>query len=398
MKKLLWIGDAGCPSGFARATHEILDTLRQFYDVSVLGLNYRGDPHEYPYKIWAASPGGDSFGIGRLIWMCDMVRPDVIVVQNDGWNIPFYMNQLRKKLSNGEYAFPEHASIPVVAIVAVDGKNFRGAWLDGVAHAIFWTKFAQDEALAGNYRGPSTVIPLGVDLDVYKPMDRTAARAHLPEQLREAFIVGNVNRNQPRKRWDLMVKYFAEWINAKNIRDAYLYLHTAPTGDLGTDVQQLAGYYGIGDRLALVQPETWYGISEQHMAETYNCFDVNASTTQGEGFGLTTLEAMGCGVPCIVPDWAAYGDWARGALWLVRCSSTAVGPPYQNVVGGVADQVEFTKALNRMYIDKKAREQNAQAALERAQEPRFRWAFIGRQYAGVLDGLLNVKVPMRATA
>jgi glycosyltransferase involved in cell wall biosynthesis len=391
MKKLLWIGDAGCPSGFAQATHHILDTLRSEFDVVVLGMNYRGDPHPYPYPIYACAPGGDPFGVGRLIWMCDLVKPDVIVLQNDGWNIQPYVRKLHLQIK-GKYAFPEYASIPIIAAIAVDGKNFVDEWLDGVSFAIFWTQFALDEAREGGYAGPAVVIPLGVDLDIYHPIDRAEVRARqLPEQIRDAFIVGNVNRNQPRKRWDLMVKYFAAWINSTGIRDAYLYLHTAPTGDTGCDVKRLATYYGVVDRLALVQPEVFYGATEQEMVDTYNCFDVNASTTQGEGFGLTTLESMACGVPQILPDWSALGDWALGAAWLVPCLTTHIGPPYVNVIGGIADETRFVQALDQMYGDTWTREHNRQAALERAQEPRFRWADIGQAWLRVLDGVLELQ-------
>src|SRR5258708_6785135 len=125
-KRLLWVGDAGCPSGFAVATHKILDELdyrlNGDFDVTVLGINYNGDPHQYPYPMFAAFVGGDAFGVGRLISMCDTVKPDVIVVQQDGWNIPFYAQALSQ--------CERHATIPLVAIVAVDGKNFRGDWLD----------------------------------------------------------------------------------------------------------------------------------------------------------------------------------------------------------------------------------------------------------------------------
>lgn len=378
MKKLLWVGDAGCPSGFAKATHNILDTLRFVYDVTVLGINYRGDPHEYPYPIWACAPGGDAFGIGRFIWMCDVVKPDVIVIQNDGWNIPAYMHKLRH--------FLEYNHVPVLAIVAVDGKNFQGMWLNGVAHAIFWTHFALSEAREGGYTGPATVIPLGVDLKVYHPINKMEARRRrLPEQLHDAFIVGNVNRNQPRKRWDLLVKYFAKWIGSSKVDNAYLFLHTAPTGDTGCDVRQLAKYYGVVERLAVITPEVWYGLSEQQMAETYNCMDVNASTSQGEGFGLTALESMACGVPQILPDWAAYGDWAKGAAWLVSCTTTHVGEPYVGVIGGIADEMKFVQGLNRICIDSRTREINGQAALERAQDPQFRWEDIGQRYIEALN-------------
>jgi hypothetical protein len=107
MKNLLWIGDAGVPSGFALATHKTLDVLREHYNVTVLGINYRGDPHTYPYPIYAAATEGDSVGYGRIIWMCDVVKPDVIVLQNDPWLIPGYLQRLRQ--------FPEFRNIPVVA-------------------------------------------------------------------------------------------------------------------------------------------------------------------------------------------------------------------------------------------------------------------------------------------
>lgn len=378
MKKLLWVGDAGIQSGFAKATHQILDTLRIHYAVTVLGLNYRGDPHEYSYPIFAAAPGGDLFGIGRLIWMCDYVKPDVIVIQNDGWNIQPYIRQLQR--------FEEYKHIPVVTIVAVDGKNFCGKWLDGVTAAIFWTQFALNEAREGGFTGPAAVIPLGVDRTIYHPMDKVKIRQkRLPAQLHDAFIVGNVNRNQPRKRWDLMLKYFAEWITKDQIRNAYLFLHTAPTGDTGCNVRQLASYYGIADRLALVEPEVFYGLSEEDMAETYNCFDVNATTTQGEGFGLTTLESMACGVPQILPDWSGLGSWAQGAAWMVPCTATAIGPPYVNVIGGIPDEKQFVQALRRHYVEVRVCENNRKAAFERATEARFHWSEIGIRYLDVLS-------------
>jgi D-inositol-3-phosphate glycosyltransferase len=393
VKKLLWVGDAGVPSGFARATHETLEILRRTYDVTVLGINYRGDPHSYPYPIYSCMPGGDWMGIGRLIWMCDIVKPDVIVIQQDAWNFPQYLQQLAR--------IAEYKDIPVVGVVAIDGKNCNGKNLQGLAHAIFWTQFALDEARIGGYEGPASVIPLGVDLSTYKPMDKAEARRSrgldilnkngnrvIPES---AFIIGNVNRNQPRKRWDLTVKYFADWVTKYGIDDAFLFLHTAPTGDTGCDVRQLMEYYSILPRLILVEPPAWYGPSDQEMCETYNCFDVAITTTQGEGMGLTALEAMACQVPVLAPDWAALGDWAKGAARLVPCTSTAIGPPYLNVIGGVVDQDLFVTELQRFYRSREYRNEVALGCLARAQESRFDWNNIGAEFtttlAGVLDGV-----------
>ncbi len=389
MKNLLWLGDAVCPSGFAVATHNILETLRHHYNVTVIGMNYNGDPHSYPYPIYLAGVGGDGFGVNRIAQIAVKCQADVIVVQQDGWNIPAYVQQLQK--------FEETRDIPVVAAVAVDGKNFNGQWLRGVKLAIFWTQFALDEARAGGYRGPAQVITLGVDLDIYKPLDKMAVRkTHDPALIdvvgnENNFIIGCVGRNQPRKRWDLTIKYFAKWIEDENIQNAWLYMHAAPTGDVSVNVIDLSRYYNCLDRTVYIEPPVFVGLTEEQMCKTYNCFDVYISTTQGEGMGLPALEAMACGVPCLLPDWSAFGDWARYAADLVPCTTTRVDFPYQNVIGGVADEGKFIEGLDQLYRDTTHRKIVAQRSLDLAREDKFRWQNIGEAYVRAIDDMLALK-------
>lgn len=379
-KKIVWVGDACVASGFACATHHILDVLCEKYLPIVLGINYNGDPHKYRYPIFAAGVKGDWSGSDRLPDILAASEPEMILIQQDGWNFPDYVRRVRHQKSF------DH--IPIVGIVAVDGKNFDGRWIKDLDHAIFWTKFALDEARAGGYDGPASVIPLGVDLKTFYPVDRYEARQfRLPRELDDAFIIGNVNRNQPRKRWDLTVKYFAQWVKRYKIENAYLYLHTAPTGEAGIDVHNLAKYYEVLDRMILVQPQMWYGIEEQHMKDTYNCFDLQISTTQGEGFGLTTFEGMACGVPQIVPGWSALEEICKDAAWIVPCTTTAIGMPYVNVIGGVPDEELFIQALQAMYANPAWREQNSRAGLERVSQSRYRWENVARAFGDVIDGV-----------
>lgn len=401
MKKLLWVGDSPeCPSGFGRATREILDRVRDAYDVTVLGINHRGDPGTVPYPVYTAAAGGDPFGVGRLIWMCDLVKPDVIVIQNDGWYFPYYFAKLRKRTPSGEYEFSNHAAIPVVAAVALDGKNFNGEWLKDVTTAVFWTQFALDEARIGGYAGAGYVIPLGVDLNTFYPVSKDGARDRQKiGSIRNMFIVGNVNRNQPRKRWDLTIRYFSDWVKSRKVEEARLYLHTAPTGDESVDVLDLAKYYGVLERLVLYTPEAFYGKPDEDMRDTYNCFDVAITTSQGEGMGLTTMEAMACGVPCVVPDWAALGDWAKGAAMTVPCPTVASQSFHNlaNIIGGVADQRAFVEALDLIYRDKDHRKLVADLGRARVQEDRFRWSTVGDQWIALLDGLLAPKAVIDTT-
>jgi len=378
VRRLLWVGDAGCDSGFARCTHRTLDVLRQTWDVAVLGLNYRGDPHNYLYPIYPSHLGGDFFGVGRLPEMVAKVQPEMIVIQNDPWNIPAYVSAL-KECYKGK----------IIGTIAVDGKNCRGWALNGLTRAIFWTKFAQQEALQGGMTIPSGVVGLGVDLDIYKPVNRVAARhvVGLPGVPDNAFIIGNVGRNQPRKRLDLAIAYVGEWVKTRGLEDVFLFLHVAPTGDHGYDCEQLASYHDLRGRLIFSEPEVWKGLDEKDLALTYQTFDVQLTTTQGEGWGLCTMEGMACGVPQIVPDWSALGEWPGDAVIKVPCPTTIATPGRINSIGGIADKTAVMVALDAFYTSHHGQfwSRYRQRGLELVRQDQFRWENIGLAFAEELD-------------
>jgi D-inositol-3-phosphate glycosyltransferase len=377
MKKLLWVGDAAVSSGFARATHGVLDVLKETWEITVLGLNYIGDPHPYPYDIYPCWPGGDAFGLGRLNDIAGGIQPDVIVFQNDTWNVPGYLAKL-------QYACKK------VAVMPVDGKNVAsGKKLNDLDLGIFWTHFGLNEARKGGFTQRGEVIPLGVDLDIYKPVDRMAARQELglPKKVMDAFIIGNINRNQPRKRLDLTIQTFARWVREYQHDDAYLFLYVAPTGDSGYDCTQLMHYYGFSKgskRLILVEPHLGHGYKEEALKYVYSSFDVQISTTQGEGWGLTTLEGMACGIPQLIPDWAALGEWAAPAAVTVECTSEECTPNGINVIGGVADIGLLVDSLEMLYTHAETRDKLRDAGLALAAQPEYRWDAIGRQFAEAL--------------
>lgn len=396
MKRVLFVGDSpATPSGFARGSRAILEGLDHRYggrfDCHVLGINHLGDPlppgHLYP--VYPCGPGGDGFGIGRLEWALKRVRPDLLVIQNDPWNFGLYFEAL-DQADGGRFA-----RTPIMAVVAIDGENCKAAaTLNRAALTVFWTEFAREQARMGGHSGASAVVPLGVDLEAFRPMDRLEARAALGvlDYVGDAFIVGNVNRNQPRKRWDLTIRYFAKWAKAPGAPPkARLFLNAAPTGDTGVDVMDLARRYGIADRIMLHEPPMHEGVGEERLRATYAAFDVQVTTTQGEGWGLTTLEGMACGIPQVLPLWSALGEWAAPAAWGVPCTSTAIGPPwgFGNVVGGVADEGLFVEALREMQVPATRRAIGAMG-LALASERRFRWAEISARYAELAEQAVEI--------
>lgn len=392
--RVLWVGDSPTVStGFARCTREVCGVLHASgWDVHVLGLNYFADPHDYPYRIWPCRQpfdgGHDAFGVGRLPRLIDRLRPDVVVLLNDPWNISEYHKEIAR------YGLPAESTPPIVGCLAVDAKNQRGDQLNDLAHVVVWTRFAGEELIKGGYSGECSIIPLGVDTDLFYPRDRSESRslvcpAGLPE---DAFIVGVVGRNQTRKRLDLTISYFAEWITRYNITNAWLFLHVAPTGDRGCDIRSLVRYHGLSGRVILSDPGIERGTDNTLMPHVYSAFDVHLTTSQAEGWHLPSLEAMACGVPCIVPDFAALSEWPGDAAVKVHCSHTTPTAPLNSLmytIGEVPDRVSTIAALHRMYVAGERREEYGRRGRELSLEARFRWSNIGASFRDVLDGVVS---------
>lgn len=371
---LLWVGDAVAHTGFARVTHAVLDKLRHYYNVHVLGINYKGDPHSYPYPIWPAYIGGDVYGYQRLPSLLSTLRPDVVCILNDPWVVSQYLSST---------AF----STPVYAYMPVDGCNLSPVYcepLQKLTAAIAYTEFGKQELQKAGVTVPIYVIPHGIDTDVFRPIPKDKARAELNLDP-SWYIVGAVNRNQPRKRLDLLFSCFAQWALSKPAH-VKLYYHGA-INDVGWDIIGMARYYNIEDRLILTNLgiTSFQGIDYQKLPYVYSSFDVQLSTTMGEGWGLTTMEGMACGVPQIVPEYSALGEWCRGAVHYVPCTLYLMHTGGINTVGGIVDPAACVEALECLYTKEQSREQLKNAGLSLVRQSKYRWSTIASQFHAIFS-------------
>jgi glycosyltransferase involved in cell wall biosynthesis len=347
----------------------------------VLGIGYNGDPHPYRYPIYPAASLGDVWGVKRLPKILDRLQPDIVVVNNDPWNVIKFLEK-----TNG---------IPVVGYMPVDAPNMRQDICDRLsllALSICYTEFGARTLHGAGNNSPFAVIPHGVNSELYRPMDKYHARemiglSNLPK---DAFIVGNVNRNQGRKRLDLSIMAFSNWIRMNNIHNAYLHLHCS-LNDLGWDLLQLATYFGIEDRIIFTDRRMTevLGLPENVMPFVYNSFDIQISTTLGEGWGLTTHEGMACGIPQIVPKWSGLGEWCDGAVKFVPVEHIQIADCGINTLGGVCSKLFMVQAMDEMYHDPFIRAQYAEVGYKRATEERFHWSNIADQFNEQLTKVLE---------
>jgi glycosyltransferase involved in cell wall biosynthesis len=227
------------------------------------------------------------------------------------------------------------------------------------------------------------------------------------------FIFGQVNRNQSRKRVDLLLFAFAEFLKQWDGEgpEPYLLLHMNPHEQNGYDLPQLGAALGIQDHLlftAMRQARhgtgewTMQDIPDTYMPLVYSAMDVQINTSVGEGFSLPTMEGMACGVPQILPLHSALAEWAADAALFVSCSTHWTTPNGVNTIGRVMDVQQLVFAMQEAYCRGDLRQSLREKGLALVAEPRFSWDTIAGQFDTLLRqtiaGALDTKASWRPDA
>ena len=102
------------------------------------------------------------------------------------------------------------------------------------------------------------------------------------------------------------------------------------------------------------------------------------------------MEGMACLVPQIVPDWSALGDWPRGGVCYVPCTSTSMNPGGINTIGGVVDRVLMIEALEKMYQDKDYRDSVAKAGFDLVSRAELQWTGVASKFDSLFRSLITL--------
>jgi len=156
-------------------------------------------------------------------------------------------------------------------------------------------------------------VPHGIETDVFKPLDRKAAREKMgvPDG---KWVVGTVamNKGNPsRKCFTEMLEAFSIF-HQKHPDSVYLLQTEKGEGIDGmVNLPECARIFGLEEGKDIIfcnQYQQVLGYPTEYMAEFYNCLDVHLITTKGEGFGIPVLEAQACGTPVITGGWTACDE------------------------------------------------------------------------------------------
>lgn len=138
------------------------------------------------------------------------------------------------------------------------------------------------------------VVPCGVNMELFKPVDKTLARRTLGLTADKVLLF--VGRIDPLKGIDKLIKTIPLLKNQSNIKLVVVGGDENSRGEL-EELKRLAADLGIQSAV-----EFRGLVKQEQLPLFYSAADVCVAPSYYESFGLVPLEALACGTPVVVTD------------------------------------------------------------------------------------------------
>jgi glycosyltransferase involved in cell wall biosynthesis len=287
------------------------------------------------------TPPQQGFGFNVLPNVIRQEQPNVVLIYNDMSVINRFLEEIRK--SN------IHRNFKIWLYVDQVYNQQPQQYLDVInrdGDRVFtFTSYWKDCLKTQGITRPIHVLGHGFERDVFIKTNRKEIRKkmNLPE---DGFIIMSLNRNQPRKRYDLLIMAFTELIVKYPTKPIFMMCICDkgekggwPLFELYTRELRLRNVpiERFGNRLMLASRDMVY--TDEDINMFYNLGDIGISTADGEGWGLCNFEQMGVGIPQVVPNIGGFKEFCnKDNSVLVKPKGRYYLPMAYSPVGGEAEE------------------------------------------------------------
>lgn len=389
--KVLAVGDFVVETGFCRVMEGIFDYFpRDEFDITVMGINYFGDPTEKSknYRIYSASNKGNIWGFNRIIELIQFEKPDILFILNDVWVIARYLQIIKEaKLER----LPK-----IVVYYPIDSMYLNAEWFkdfDIVNKSVTYTKFAKNEVDLVAPETETIILPHGVDLDTFYPIQapiEDIRRMVFGKEAKDEYINGwfvfSGARNQPRKRIDLLIMGFALFSENKP-RNVRLFLHCG-LKDAGVGIIPLSRRYGIESRLHISNRELGIQkVPKEKLNVYYNITDVGTCVSWGDGWSLPNHEHAATGKCQIVSDHSAFHELYEDCGILIPATFPAPNIE-MDTLGFLSSQFDIAEKLEYAYTHQEEVKALGEKARIKFSSPQYQWQNISKQWQEIFKSVL----------
>ena len=387
-------------NGYSKVVYELTRELAKFNDIETFVFGFQNfydhkmhdKERELPSNVSVfdaakhENPKNKGFGESLVVDYVKEIKPDVVIVYNDLAVLALFLEKL--------HSIPDR-TFKIVPYIDLVYRNERTSLMNFVNNhsdaGIFFTKYWEEHAKHMGFNKPSYVMEHGFNNYSYYHIDKPVARAYfnIPDK---DFIIVNLNRNQPRKRWDQCIMAFVKFLSMHENEPIKLLIATALTGawDIVEVFVSECRKYGLNPEVAknnliIVQnPQT---LTDREINIMYNVADVGWNTCDGEGFGLCNFEQAAIGIPQVVPYIGGFRDFFN------KDNSIIIPPKWshymessRDIVGGegqICDIDDYVSALEQYYSDPNLRAKHGQNARKLILE-NYKWPVLAARLRDII--------------
>ena len=390
-------------NGYSKVVYELCKAMSVKYqdvELHVFGFqnfyNHPGHRNDMPpaVRLYDAHadeiPKAAGFGIPLAKNYVVSIKPDVVVVFNDLMVLTSVLNELKDASNRKEFKLLAY----IDQVYLCQRKDFVELVNTHADAAIAFTPEWRDCIVGQGLRIPCYWLPHGINPQTYYPVPRNLARRFFGVPLTD-FLVLNLNRNQPRKRWDTCLQAFAEVVRRLPDAPIKLVVGTELTGawNLKELYERELKKRGVSIELGmsrLVIPGHAQQLTDEETNTLYNIADVGINTCDGEGFGLCNFEQAAVGVPQIVPRLGGFLHFFDQSIAsMVEPRLSIYVDATRDGVGGEAQlssSDDFADAIVAYYKDRQRLGDHGKRGRE-AILSRFGWGKVADQFYSILKAV-----------
>ena len=281
-----------------------------------------------------------SDGIYQLEELVNNINPELIISLGDTELLRHHGLMLQNIKYTGIF----------IPYITIDLYNPEVKWFNYNKNYILTvSEHSKNELLKKNILDKKKIeaFPHITDQSLFRPLDSNTKiqlrKQILGERFVDSFIVGSINCNSFRKKWDILIESFC--IFAQKCSNSVLLIKSELSNvesrnpiyggyDFNKLLKQIFSKYNIELERVIIINET---IPKKDMVNIYNLIDLFLTTTSGEGWGMTNIESALCKIPIIMPR------------------TTSIEEIFGNLYEGYFDTYKYTALLarNTNYIDTK---------------------------------------------
>lgn len=389
-------------NGYSKVVFELSREISKYPDIKlhIFGFQnfYDKDEHKNERKLpdqveiydvyKMEEPKSKGFGENLIVDYVKRIDPDIVIIYNDLVVITSLINKL-KEISN-----PRFKLVPYIDLVYKNEKNNLIKNISNLVDGgILFTDYWKDIIEHQGFNKPTHVMQHGFNEMNFFPIPKKISRKFFGIS-EDDFVIVNLNRNQPRKRWDICIMAFVKFMSIKDNLTKPIKLLIATGMNGGWDLVDIMisecrknniEFEEFKKHLILLQnPQQ---ISDREINVMYNVGDIGINTCDGEGFGLCNFEQAGVGVPQIVPKIGGFRDF------LSKQSSIMITPKWsyycdhsRDFVAGEAEVCEvddFVQALEYYYKNPTVRVKHGEKARKTILEE-YSWDKITKRFYDII--------------